>query len=156
MWWTLFALAAAPAVVVESDGTVVATVVLDASEAEVRALLADSVAAARLSADVLEATASTHGRCEQMEISTRGFLRPLTVVTLRCPTADGWRETLLRSDDFTRYVTEWRISTVVGGTRVEHRVNVGVDLPVPEAAVRQGLLDAVVAKVDALRTRLAR
>lgn len=133
-----------PALTVEPDGTVVAVAVIDASADAVRAVLADVQATARLSPEVLSVQAEPEatGRCSEVSRETRGLFHPLRFVARRCPTAEGWHEELVRSEDFSAYATDWRVQSTAEGTRVEYRVKTSVRLPIPGAALAAALKDA--------------
>ena len=141
-----------PALSVESDGTVVAVAVIEASPDAVRAVLADVQATSRLSPEVLsvEAASEDAGRCREVKRETRGLFHPLRFVARRCPTADGWHEELVQSDDFSAYATDWTVVATEGGTRVEYRVKTSVRLPIPGAALAAALRDATATTVKNL------
>jgi hypothetical protein len=148
------ALASAPVVTVDADGTVVGVAVVAGDEAAVRALLGDVEREAGLSPSVQSVEVEAEeGSCARVRKTTRGLFRPFELVVLRCPTDAGWREDLVRSDDFSVYATEWRIAPSDAGTRVEFRVRTTVNVMVPAAAVRAGTVDATRAALVKLGER---
>jgi hypothetical protein len=155
MWWiAAMALAAAPDVRVESDGTVVATVLVGAEPAAVRALLADGVDATRLSPDVYGVRATPVGDCQLLDKETRGIFRPFHLRTRRCPTAVGWSETLVGSDDFTAFRSSVEVAPAGSATRVTYRVQTSLAAPVPQAALNRSVSDSARALLDNLVRRL--
>lgn len=138
MWALLIALAVAtePRVHLEPDGTLVGEVVVDASVHAVRALLDDPSFPAGRSPDVLHVESRGRGDCRDVEIQTRGVFRPLRLLTRRCRTDSGWRESLVESESFTDYEVEWSAVSVDEGTAVTVHSLTQVDLPVPDQAVR--------------------
>ena len=154
--WATAAVAAEeprPVVFVEQDGTVVCNVVVEAEPDEVRAFLADP-ASARLAPDLLDAQVADRGPCLEFMKTTRGAWNPLHLRTLRCPTKDGFTETLLDSADFNHFQSEWKVEPVDGGTEVTYRVQTDVNLPVPRSAVNQGLKRNALQTVQALVLKL--
>lgn len=128
-----------PSVVVQDDGTVLCHVTVEATEAEVRAFLADPVRAAQLSPDVIDVAAASDGSCHSMTTKSKGLFRPLVLRSRRCPTDQGWREVLVEAGDFTKFDGQWEISTVDSGTQVVYRLTTGTTLPVPDKVVHQGV-----------------
>lgn len=122
------------------EGTVVATVLLPAEEEAVRRILDDPVRSAHLTPDLLSVdVAPTRPPCSHLDGRTRGLTRPLAYRVVRCPTAHGWRESLVSSEDFRRYEVEWQIVPVSEGVRVEYRVAIDVNLPVPGRLVSENV-----------------
>ncbi len=134
------ALAAEPTVTTQADGTVVARMEVAASAEAIRAILSDSEASVRLSADVLSVDAALKGKCSEMTVQTKGAWNPLEYKALRCPTANGWRTSLIESDDFSALEVEWKLDPSCSDlTTVEYRVRTDVDIVAPKALVQQGV-----------------
>ena len=148
--WILVAIAASaePTVLVQSDGTVVASAVVAASADAIHAVVDDLEAVRRLSPEVLSVTdlGPTSDRCHHVRRETKGLFRPLHFLALRCRTATGWHEELVESEDFADYTTDWSITPVEGGTRVEYRVHTSVRL-VPASLVAGAVKDSAVGVV---------
>lgn len=143
MWWLVsLALASDPTVRVEPDGTVVATVTLAAPEERVRAVLADGVGTSRLSPELLSVSTTKEGACEVMSKKTRGMLSPFHLRTRRCPTASGWSEILVESDDFRSFASTFELAPAPGGTLVTYRVRTELAMPVPGGMLQRALADA--------------
>lgn len=145
---------AEPEVTVEDSGTVLCRMVVPASEEQIRQLLEDPEATARLSPDVIDVTATPDGDCVRMETRSKGFLRPLVLSSKRCPTDDGWREVLLQQGDFTAFDGQWQLTPVEGGTLVVYSLNAGTSLPVPQTVVNQGVAKSLRNMLRNLRARL--
>ena len=127
-----------PTVSVGDDGTVEARMLLpEGTGGEIRRVVGDTRALATLSPDVLSVETQPRGECEEVTRSTRGMLRPFRLRSLRCPTAQGWKESLIEQGDFTEYATEWRIVETAAGTEVVYRVRTALDIAVPEAVIRR-------------------
>jgi hypothetical protein len=155
MWfYVASALAAEPQVAVQSDGTVVCTVTLAASESQVRAALVDGAGSSRLSPDVLAVESAKKGACEELTKETRGLFHNFRLRSLRCPTADGWSEKLVSSDDFTEFQADWSIATDPAGTRVTYTVKTGLSIPVPDSLLRQSLAKATATMLGNLAQRV--
>ncbi len=145
----------APDITVSDDGTIVATALVPASESDVRAALADPKVAASLSPEVLEVETEADGPCERVTRRTRGFLRPLRMFALRCPTERGWREDLLEPGDFRAYSSEWVLRPEGDATHIEYRVSTELAIPVPRAALRAGLVASTKTLLDNLVHRVS-
>lgn len=133
-------------------------VVLPQTEAEVRAALSDPESAAALPPEVLSVTTLGGGRCVTLGVTVKGAWDPLQYTAERCPTAHGFKYKLLHSESITSYEAEWSLAPHSGGgTEVTYRVRTEVDLPVPRAMVRKGVLvsarDTVLALVRQLTER---
>lgn len=135
------ALAADPAPpVVSGDSTVVTNVFIAADPATVRAALADPMVACQLSGDVLDAKVlRKEGDCSVIQMTVRGITSPLVYVAKRCPTADGFRETLLETTDFDAQASTWKLQPVNGGTQVTLQVVSEPRLPIPQRLVNSAV-----------------
>jgi len=136
------ALAAEPVVTTttQADGTIVARIEMAASEEAIRAVLEDGATSVRLSDDVLSVEAALKGRCTEMVVKTKGAWNPLKYKALRCPTANGWRTSLMESEDFRALEVEWKLDPSCSDlTTVEYRVRTDVDIAAPKALIQQGV-----------------
>lgn len=140
---------AKPSVTLRPDGSVEARLTVAASEESVRNVLRDPEVGARLTRDVISVESEIRGRCSRVSTKTRGLLRPLTYTSLRCPTPQGWTESLLESKDFSLYEAEWRLTPRPGGTEIFYRLRLQVSIPAPESLVhytmKQSVRDALIA-----------
>lgn len=142
--WAVLSLASAtePTSEVRDDGTVVVKINVEATPTEVKALLADTEGAAMdISADLLSVTATQRGACEEVRRETRGVFRPFEMKVLKCPTPNGFVESLVASDDFSAYQSTWSVQPGVTGSDVTYSVRTELNAPVPGAMVRKGVLD---------------
>lgn len=131
-----------PDVTVAEDGSITARMVISAPAESVRQAVQELQHAS--SDNVLELRFRPDGECQSVFRKTRGLWNPLTMRTRLCPTADGWREMLVQSDDYTDYESEWTIRhTDTGDTEMALRVRTAVNLAVPVALVRRGTIDGV-------------
>jgi hypothetical protein len=137
------ALAEEPIPVMDSKGTIVIKTTVPQSEETVRAALADPEQAARLPPEVLGVTTLTSGKCVTLGVTVKGAWDPLKYTTQRCPTAHGYKYKLLGSESLTAYEAEWSLlAQPGGGTEVTYRVHTELDLPVPRALIRKGMLQS--------------
>jgi hypothetical protein len=120
---------------IQDDGTVRSEVVVAGDLAAVRKLIGDPVAAASLSPDVISARVVQHGTCDVVEVVTRGMTSNLKYLVKRCPTADGWHEALVSSEDFNEVKVDWDVTAVPGGTKVVYTIRTLPDLPVPQRLI---------------------
>ncbi|MBA2320803.1 MAG: hypothetical protein H0V89_06575 [Deltaproteobacteria bacterium] len=172
MWW-MFGLVSAlaadstgavePHVLVEGDGTVVTTLVLQASESAVRAAIGDGVGASRLSPDVLSVSSTPSGRCQELTKETRGMFRPFRMKSVWCASAAGWTEELVTSEDFTSFHAEWTIAptgsssgVADAATRVTYRVRTDLAISVPDAMLQRSVAQASGTMLERLAARVLR
>ena len=140
---------------VASDGSVCLRVVLPATEAEVRRQLDTAAEVAALNGEARLISAEPAGSCERLTYKTRGLVSSLTYVSLRCPTATGWTETLESSDTFVDNRAEWRLREVEGGTEVDYRVRVRLNLPVGQSLVDSQIAQTLKRTIEQLEERLS-
>lgn len=120
---------------VTDDGDVIAVVRIPAPLAAVKAALVSAARAHRFAPTTIEARATADGACERVALRVKGFFSPFTVTTRRCPTADGWFETLVASDDFSEYQTEWKLQEIGEATAVHYRVRTIINVSVPHSMI---------------------
>lgn len=145
-----------PQVHVDAEGRVVATVTLNAQPDEVRAILADTAGSLKdLSPNTLSVEVRPDGTCEHVQRHTRGILQPLVFDSKRCPTDEGWEETLLQSEDFEHYEAMWAVRITDSGTEVTYRIGTVLTAPVPQVLVRRNLKQAATTILQRLVARLS-
>jgi hypothetical protein len=150
--WTWAALAAEPEVRAHADGAVTGELFVAAPADRVRALIDGPVVQGDLSPDVYSVVATPDGPCRQLVTSTRGLWSPLQVRSRWCPSADGFTETLVQSEDFSVYSNQWTVTPANGGSQVALRVHASPNLPVPQSVITENTRRSV----GALLVRLAR
>jgi hypothetical protein len=140
--------------VVNPDGSVTMCVVLPAAEDIVRAELDTAAEASALHGDATLVSQERQGRCERSTFKTRGLLSSISYVALRCPTSDGWKQTLVSSETFEENEAEWVLRAVDGGTELRYRIQVRLDLPVGQRIVNAQIVDSMSRAVERLENRL--
>lgn len=99
-------------------------------EAAVRAALVDPLVAARLSPDISGISYVERGACSTLRSVTSGFAS-VSYVYRRCPTANGWHETLVSSEDLDAYEVRWTFTQRGASTEVAYMVRIDPTLPAP-------------------------
>ncbi|WAS95980.1 SRPBCC family protein [Nannocystis punicea] len=118
-------------------GEVVASVTVAAAPAAVREVLGSAERSHGLSPFTVSAKATPDGSCERVKLKTRGLLSPFELETRRCPTASGWKETLVASAHFVEYWNEWVVEDAgAGSTTVTFRTRTMPNVAVPEAIIQ--------------------
>ncbi len=145
-----------PLVQTEEPGTIITRTLVPATEAEVRAILDDPYTFVGFTPDVQSMDVQARGRCKQLSFVSRGLFEPLHYSTQRCPSAGGWRETLLESDSFTRYDADIQLLPVAGGTHIIYRLSVGIDLPVPDLVISKNVKRSARLTMQAVRDLILR
>lgn len=145
-----------PLVQREEPGTIITRLLVPASAEEVRAVLDDPVAFGGFTPDVLSMRVEPRGRCKLLSFDSRGFLEPMRYSTLRCPSAQGWSETLFQSEDFTRYDADMAFEDAPGGTLITYRLSVDLDFPVPDMVISRNVKKSAKLTMQAVRELLVR
>ncbi len=129
----------APAVA--EDGTIEVSVLSADSVADVRTALQDPLARARLFPSVRDVRViGREGSCVDLRMTTDGFPDTFVYDMRSCQTPQGWKDTLLSSEDFEALDATWQIRSTSAGTEIRYRLKVALDLPVPRSMLtgRQG------------------
>jgi hypothetical protein len=137
------ALAGGPEITVADDGTIVAKMTVDAPEATIRSAIPELLQASEHFQNVLAIQMTPDGSCRRIFRRTKGLWAPLEMYTRLCPTQRGWRELLVKSDDYDAYDVEWSLSPNGARTDVRLTVRSSVDLPVPSVMIRQGAIGGI-------------
>jgi hypothetical protein len=107
---------------------------IPASETIVRGALLDPIAAARFAPDIRTIAYVERGDCSRLRAVTTG-IPAVAYVYGRCPTADGWHETLVSSEDLDAYEVRWRFAPRGPGTTVTYMVRIDPRWPAPDFLV---------------------
>ena len=135
--WCVLATLLQPALALSVDqrsenGTVIVSAELPHSVEAVRALLADESVTMRLGSNIREvAVTPLSNGCAQLDVTQRGLHRELKYVSERCPTPNGWRATMVSSDDFVRHDIHWSVHPVNERTKVVIVVDVQLRTIIP-------------------------
>lgn len=139
-----------------SDGSVCMRVVIPASEADIRREIDTAREANALVASADLVKVEPDGNCERLTYKTPGLLSSMTYIARRCPTADGWVETLISSDDFAENHSSWRLREVEGGTEIDYRVRVRLNnIPVGQAMVDAQIAKSIQRAIERLEERVS-
>ena len=120
---------------VTPKGVVIAEMRVHAKASAVRELLAGAERAHNLASTTVSVKASPDGKCEKVKLQTRGLITPFVLETRRCPTATGWRETLVTSDNFTEYWNEWTVKDLGDGALITFKTRTLPNVAVPESLI---------------------
>ncbi len=120
---------------VSAKGVVTAEVKVAASAKAVRALLSGAEKAHGLAPTTVSSKATPDGKCEKVKLQTRGLISPFVLETRRCPTATGWRETLVSSENFIEYWNEWTVKDLGDGALVTFKTRTLPNVAVPESLI---------------------
>lgn len=121
---------------ITAKGEVIAEMKVAATPAAVRAQLAGAEKAHNLAPTTISSKATADGKCEKVALQTRGFISPFVLETRRCPTATGWKETLVASDNFVEYWNEWTVKELPeGGSLIVFKTRTLPNVAVPESLI---------------------
>ena len=152
LMWSGAAHAQDPAV--GSDGFVSVRRFLAADPDAVRAALDTGAEMSALHGDAQLIEQTSEGRCERLTYRTRGLISSMFYIALRCPTPQGWSQTLVSSDDFTENEAYIELTEVEGGTEIWYRIRVKLDLPVGQSLVDSQIARSMRQAMESLEERL--
>jgi hypothetical protein len=121
---------------VNAKGEIVAQLKIAAKPAKVRELLGSAERSHSLAPTTVAAKATPDGNCERVKLKTRGILQPLEIETRRCPTASGFKETMVASKDFLEYYNEWTVQESGDGSLVVFTSRTVPNVAIPEAILQ--------------------
>jgi hypothetical protein len=145
-----------PGRVARAADDVRASVTVTASAEEVLRLLADHRAALSICPDV-RAVRVVHlaaDGCADLEVETTGLVNPMRYSSRRCPSGTGYREVLVRSEDFSENTFTWSVRDEGGARVVTLSVRSVPRLPVPDWILERAVQRSVEATVANLAARL--
>jgi len=120
---------------VHNDGSVVMHVLVEKPMAAVRSSLDSAMSVMSLDGGRTITKTVSKGACQELHVETPGLFSPMQYVSMRCPTTNGYSETMVSSDDFDASEVQWTLSEVDGGTRITYRVLVDLAFPVSQDMV---------------------
>lgn len=138
------------------NATVRGSVYVDAPADKVRALVGDPVEIARI--DDRGATVDILNRASCTDLLTRSptIVGPISYRSRVCPTATGWSNTLVSSEDFEQFHEVWSVASEGRGTRLSYELTVVPKGPVPVMIVIQGTKNAVKGLLNGVREFMER
>jgi hypothetical protein len=140
---------------IDDDGFVSVRVLVEAPMNVVRGSIDTAQEVFALDSERTLTRVQMRGACEEMHVETPGLLSPMRYVSLRCPTDNGWTESMISSDDFEANEVLWALNEVEGGTEITYKVKVGVaDMPVPESMlhsrIKRGMTSVMTSLLDSI------
>lgn len=133
---------------IREDGSVVMSVLVEKPVAAVQSSLGSAMSRFSLDAGRTITDTVQRGECQELHVEAPGLLSPMRYISLRCPTADGYSETLVSSDDFDASEVQWTLTRVEGGTRITYRVLVDLDMPVSDSMLQSRVKKNMAAVMD--------
>lgn len=131
--------AAEPTLVVLEDGSIRGILELGVAPEAVRAAVPDPVGLHRITASPGEAKAQPDGSCLVIDsVGPQASYRSRS-----CPTADGWIETLVSSEQLRGFSARFRVEPAPGGSKVSYEVSATPAMPVPAFLLRSTLKSSV-------------
>lgn len=126
------AYAGAPAAVVLPSQGVEGTVSVALTPAEALARLADPTWVRGIDAGGTTVVVTGHeGECLLADYVSPSALMTVRYTIRQCPTGHGYRSTLVSSDTFSTYVSEWTVAPDGAGSLLTYRVDLTPRLPLP-------------------------
>ena len=107
-----------------------------------------------LSRDVLWTRVEPDGACDRVDRAVRSPTGTLRMRVRRCATARGLSETLIGSEDFDVYASEWLVVPDGDGALVQLALDLRPSLWLPERLLEAGVRRSAEATLDNLARRL--
>jgi ribosome-associated toxin RatA of RatAB toxin-antitoxin module len=121
---------------VTDKGVVIAQVKVSNKTAAVREVLASAERSHNLAPTTVSSHATRDGDCEKVKLAVRGLIAPFQLETRRCPTATGYLETMISSNDFLEYRNEWEFKDLgAEGTLITFKTRTLPNVQVPESLI---------------------
>ncbi|MED5372915.1 MAG: hypothetical protein VX899_17985 [Myxococcota bacterium] len=139
---------------VNSDGSVISKVLVEAPVDEVRAALSSPEAIERIAGEDALVSQEREGSCWLVERYQAHPLLSVRFVTRACPSADGMVETLVHSDEMDQFQARWRFTETEGGTAITYQVRTSLKIPAPQGLVRRESVKQCTAMLENMRDRL--
>lgn len=140
---------------VSPDGTIEVRLLAPTSMDAVRAVLEDPVERSRLVPGIRGVEVlGRQGACVDLRVTTEGAFSPYVYDTRACPTAEGWQERMLRSEDMEEVVTTWRLKPTAAGVEVAYQTRVKLRIPIPRALLVSAQCGDMVQTLERLWQRL--
>lgn len=135
----LLAMLATPVVTVLDTGTVEGRVLLPLSVEALRKRLEDPQFLPGVSGDGTKVTvAGSEGSCLLIDAVSPSAVVELRYRVKRCPTANGFRNTLVQSAHFDAYTSELILEPQGASTLFRYRLALDPSFPVPDMVVNSG------------------
>jgi len=118
------------------DGSVVMNVLVEKPVAAVSNNLSSAMSVLSLDFGRTITKTVSKGACQELHVETPGLFSPMQYVSLRCPTTDGYTESMVSSEDFDASEVQWTLTEVDGGTRITYRVLIDLAFPVSQDMIQ--------------------
>lgn len=139
------------------NGTVSVKVTTTASWERVEAALSDPAARLRMVPNVVRVDPlGSTGGCTDLRVTTESMGGTYIYDTRSCRTADGWHETMIRSEDLEDVQTTWILHRVAAGVEVNYISRVVTRFPAPQSLVARAHASAMVKTMERLVLRVGR
>lgn len=145
----------APAI--SDDGTVSVSVVTSASMERVQAVLSDPAARLRMVPNVVRVDElGRYNGCTDLRVTTDSMGSTYIYDTRSCKTADGWHETMIRSEDLDEVTTTWIVHPVSAGVEIRYISKVVTSFPAPTSLLSRLHASAMVKTLEKLVVTVGR
>lgn len=149
------ALASAPEVTQLDNHKVRGTVEVAAPVERVRTLLSDPRNVANIDKSGTTVTIrGTEANCQLVHSAVAHPIASIEYETRVCPVADGWKATLVKSDDLVEFESVWKVEEKGDRTRILYEIRTIPDIPVPQFVVDRQTRTSVQAMLVKLRKHL--
>lgn len=113
------------------------TVLISAPRGEVVDALKTPHNVVRWEGSGTQVTTTPDGSCLRVALDVPSAIGRIRYTERRCPTAEGYRSTLLESEDFDYFEATWVLETSEGGCRARYGLRSKPSFPVPRALAQR-------------------
>jgi hypothetical protein len=139
MWWILAAaLAAPPTAVITEDGAIEGSASITASADDVVRKVTDAAWVAKVGGGTTTVVlVAQEGACQVLDYTSPNALMTARYRVRQCPGPQGPIATLVESNTFNAYRTEWKVVPEPGGARLTYRLELDPKVLFPMSLVRR-------------------
>jgi hypothetical protein len=138
------------------DGWVWATVHIPVARDLIFAALADPRNVIRWEGSKTQVTIVPDGACARVDLDVPSAIGLIRYAERRCPTADGYRATLIESEDFEVFEDAWVLVPDEGGTLVRYGLRSKTSFLVPQSLANRLTGKSLRKMLRGMREELAR
>lgn len=155
MLFVSLALAGAPTAAILPSQAVEGSVTVAMAPAEVLSKLADPTWVRSIDGGgTTVSVRSRDGSCVIADYSSPSVVMTVRYTIRQCPTGKGYKATLVSSDDFDSYESEWSVTADGAGSLLTYRVQIDPSMPMPSSLVTGTMRKEVQGMMERFAARL--
>lgn len=155
MLFASFALAGAPTAAVLPSQAVEGSVTVNLTPADALSRLADPTWVRSIDGGGTTVSVRTRdGSCLIADYTSPSVVMTVRYTIRQCPTGHGYKATLVSSDDFDSYESEWSVTPDGAGSLLTYRVRIDPSMPLPSSLITGTMRKEVQGMMERFAARL--